>query len=70
MIDKHFLKKELEYYRNIDRNQRYRLNGLPFSLDFCTKLFGMHDTLTNEIVFPCTMFGKQLVFKIIDELLD
>jgi len=70
MIDKNFLKKELECYRNLYRKQGYRLNGLPFSLYFCTKLFGIHDTPTNEIIFPCKMFGKQLVLKIIDELLD
>ena len=70
MIDKNFLKEELEYHRHFYKKQNYRLGGLPFSLPFCIELFGMHESEFDGIVFPCTIFGKQLVLKIIDELLD
>jgi hypothetical protein len=61
------LTRELAFFREHRENwtQRVRLVALPFVETL--ELFGLKERVD---CFPCTVFGKQLVLKIIDELLD
>ena len=73
MIDKKRLREQLERFR--EKNQSYsvatRLIAVPFPFSFA--LFNMRRLHFKEETverYPCVVFGKQLVLKIIDELLD
>lgn len=44
-----------------------RLKVYPFGPMYARILFGMPPEIHNS---PCDMFGKQIVHKIVDELLD
>ena len=65
-------------YHNM--SQRGRMKGIPFTLTVAIDIFGTdnlpktnftNSTIRNNIKgLPCIIFGKQLVLKIIDELLD
>ena len=65
---------DLEAFRSAwsDRTPLVRLGGLPFR--FCLTLFEKKGvfSLPDKVrgTSPCTRFGKHLVFKIVDELLD
>ena len=57
-------------------SQKERMKGIPFSLTVAIDIFGTDNLLkTNSAIhnnikgLPCIIFGKQLVLKIIDELL-
>lgn len=61
--EKKRIKGELARYRDYNKSIPIgkRLKGVPTNRT--AQLFGVN-------YFPCTMFGKQLVLKIIDELLE
>ncbi|MCK5615630.1 hypothetical protein KAR91_77915 [Candidatus Pacearchaeota archaeon] len=59
---------QLEFFRNLhsDRPVSKRLQKVPIDYWDIFTLFGLKATDP----YPCRMFGKQLVLKIIDELLE
>ena len=69
--DNHFQRTQLNHFR--ERHQslsvKHRLKGLPFSSTAARALFRMDENKATGIC-PCGFFGRQLVLKIVDELLD
>ena len=81
-MDKILAKKNLIRFRHNYHNmsQKARMNNTPFTLAISAAVFGINNlpktnftnsTIRNNIKgLPCIIFGKQLVLKIIDELLE
>ena len=67
-MDKAKARGQLEFFRNLhsDRPVSERLQKVPIDYWDIFRLFGIKSTGP----YPCRMFGKQLVLKIIDELLE
>ncbi len=86
MFDKEVMRKQLQEFRANQGwlGIKYRLNNLPFN--DCHALFCVNEIpgknltryITGNIKYnyytympsPCTIFGRNLVLKIVDELLD
>ena len=70
-VEKQMMRDELRIFRSVrsDYPVKERLKRVPIS--YGGRLFGQkEDDRLHSSNSLCTLFGKQLVLKIIDELLD
>lgn len=65
-VEKEVMRRQLVYFRKTSECllTKERLDKLPFP--YSRRLFCQE----NEDYLPCEFFGRQLVLKIVDELLD
>jgi len=66
------LRYDLERFRELNhfQPQHLMMKRLPSTVDYFGELFNYPYIVDNGLVMPCDYFGKHLVLKIIDELLD